>query len=85
MILPSIHAKLNQMLGDLGERLSERRLLRALARLENSSSEDEKDDAFRRLTQLLSRDPRALNAYIGQRELEAQLITFLDDSSFQTS
>jgi len=76
---------LKGLLNRLGEAISERRLLKALDRLEQSASPNEAQLASERLNLLLSRDPMALQAFIEHKQLEAHLQRFLSDPSFKTS
>jgi hypothetical protein len=73
------------MLENWSQAISERRLIKALETLETSPSADQREEAFRKLSNLLSTDPRALHAYISDQELETQLRNLKSNPSFLAS
>lgn len=73
-------ASFRKLLNHCSQAISERRLFKILDQLEAAESRAEEQDAFHKLNQLISRDPRALNAYIRHHQLEAQLRQFANDA-----
>ena len=80
-----VHLRQPSLIESLLERLSERQLLKALERLEESSSIQERTRANQQLNRLLERNPRALRSYLSHKRLEAQLRMLIHDPDFLAS